>query len=235
MCTVTFIPLENSNFVLTSNRDEALQRKTLDPDFYLEDGVNLLYPKDKMAGGTWIGVSDKQRLICLLNGGFTMHERQDKYRLSRGVVVKDLLTSNHVLKTIEAYNLLDVEPFTIVLVDWQEGLNVFEFVWDGIVKHIAKLPLEPRIWSSSSLYTKQMKRARIDWFEGFKNDKKLTSKNILEFHNSAGKENLDFGIIMDRGFVKTTSITQVEKCNQKIEMTFINLQDFTENTSTFNL
>ncbi|MFT5892888.1 MAG: hypothetical protein ACI9Y7_003003, partial [Dokdonia sp.] len=34
MCTVTYIPKGNSNFILTSNRDEAVGRTTLVPDFY---------------------------------------------------------------------------------------------------------------------------------------------------------------------------------------------------------
>jgi hypothetical protein len=233
MCTVTLIPLGNSNFVLTSNRDEAPERDTLDPDFYTEDQVKLLYPKDKMAGGTWIGVSSKNRLICLLNGGFTQHNRQDNYRMSRGVVVRELLTSSHVLKTIEAYNLIDIEPFTIIIVDWKEHLHFYELVWDGIAKHITKLPLEPRIWSSSTLYTEQMKASRLEWFQAFKKDHELTPKIILDFHKTAGKGNQDFGVIMDRHFVKTTSITQVEKQDERITMEFLNLQKKTQSISNF--
>ena len=75
MCTVTIIPQENNGFVLTSNRDEAPDRVSLAPDFYLVDGIKLLFPKDKM-GGTWIGVSEKNRVVCLLNGAFEKHERK---------------------------------------------------------------------------------------------------------------------------------------------------------------
>lgn len=235
MCTVTLIPLGNSNFVLTSNRDEAPERDTLNPDFYTEKGVRLLYPKDKMAGGTWIGVSDKNRLICLLNGGFTNHTRQDNYRLSRGIVVKDLLASNNVLKTIEDYNLIHIEPFTIVLVDWNENLLFYELIWDGDKKHFKKLPLEPKLWSSSSLYNEQMKTARLKWFEDYKTNNILNPKSILKFHKIAGKETKDYGVIMDRGFVKTTSITQVEKHHLNIKMNFFNLQKGTVSKSNFLL
>src|SRR5690606_8166712 len=140
MCTVTFIPLGKTDFILTTNRDEAPNRETLDPNFYVEDEVKLLYPKDKVAGGTWVGVSDKNRLVCLMNGGFTQHIRQDTYKLSRGIVVKDLLSSDHILKSIKDYNLLGVEPFTIILVDWNTDLLFFEWVWDGTAKHLKTLP-----------------------------------------------------------------------------------------------
>ena len=58
------------------------------------------FPKDAAAGGTWIGVSEKKRLICLLNGGFTAHTREESYRLSRGVVVTQLLSAENFKETI---------------------------------------------------------------------------------------------------------------------------------------
>lgn len=91
MCTITFTPISNHGFILTSNRDEAPGRETLPPEIYNEDGVKLLYPKDAVAGGTWIGVSDRKRVASLMNGGFVAHEPKQSYRKSRGVVLKDIL------------------------------------------------------------------------------------------------------------------------------------------------
>ena len=51
MCTVSLIPISENDFILTSNRDEAVGRKTLFPEFYQEQGVRVLYPKDAVAGG----------------------------------------------------------------------------------------------------------------------------------------------------------------------------------------
>ena len=80
MCTVTVIPKINSElgFILTSNRDEAADREALPPEFYMEKEIKMLYPKDKLAGGTWIGISEKNRLICLLNGEFKPHVRLER-------------------------------------------------------------------------------------------------------------------------------------------------------------
>ena len=39
MCTVTFLPLGNTDFILTSNRDEQRLRETLPPKIYEEDGI----------------------------------------------------------------------------------------------------------------------------------------------------------------------------------------------------
>ena len=110
MCTVTIIPKNNTDFILTSNRDEAPDRIALAPEFYVVNDTKLLFPKDELSGGTWIGISEKNRVICVLNGGFEFHERKANYRMSRGVVAKDFLISEKITETIESYNFEDVEP-----------------------------------------------------------------------------------------------------------------------------
>ncbi|MFT5215894.1 MAG: hypothetical protein ACI83H_001011 [Glaciecola sp.] len=224
MCTVTLIPKGTNNFVLTSNRDEAPNRHTLSPDFYNIENTKLLFPKDEVAGGSWIGVSEKQRVLCILNGGFEKHERKATYRLSRGVVMKDLLVCANLEQTIKAYDLEGVEPFTLVIVEWNSSMEFKELVWDGKKKHFSNLPLEPKIWSSSSLYNSSMKKERLQWFTDFKQEHELASSSIMEFHKTAGKGNEYYGVVMDRFFVKTTSITQIIKTKDIINMCFENLQ-----------
>ena len=224
MCTVTLIPTGANNFVLTSNRDEAPNRNTLSPNFYIIKDTKLLFPKDELAGGSWIGVSGKQRVLCVLNGGFRMHERKASYKASRGVVMKDLLIADNLDKAINDYNLEGIEPFTLVIVEWNSSMEFKELVWDGNDKHFQELPLAPKIWSSSSLYNSEMKKERLQWFDTFKGAHYLSSNSILEFHKSAGEGNEDYGVIMDRFFVKTTSITQIFKTESKVSMNFENLQ-----------
>lgn len=210
MCTVTISPLNaKGSFVLTSNRDEAPGRETLPPKVYFEEGLKMAFPKDVLAGGTWMGISEQKRVICLLNGGFEKHLRKLPYGKSRGVVVKDFLAAENLSEAAEAYDLSEVEPFTIVAADWQKKLFFAEFVWDGSQKHYRNLPLKPHIWSSSPLYSGEMKRMRESWFETLQNDRELTPEALLEFHFSAGKGDSNSGVIMDRGFVKTKSISQI--------------------------
>ena len=223
MCTVTIFYKGNNDFVLTSNRDEAPNRKSIPPKIYKENSTKMLYPKDELAGGTWIGLSEKNRLICLLNGGFVKHSRKDSYQFSRGVIVKNLLASEDVVASIENYNFNNVEPFTIVIADWNTDLRFFELVWDGKESHFNELPLQTKIWSSSTLYSDEMKAERHQWFDDFKTKNELNSKTVLDFHSTV-TENKDFGIVMDRGFVKTTSITQVEKENDALSMNYFDLQ-----------
>ncbi|GAA4290087.1 NRDE family protein [Aestuariibaculum suncheonense] len=223
MCTVTLIPKEGNDFVLTSNRDEAPDRGSSFPEIYIVDDTKVLFPKDEISGGTWIGISEQNRVVCLLNGGFERHERKVSYRLSRGVVATDFMTFKDVEGEISVFNFSNIEPFTMVIVDWNTHLKFFELVWDGETKHFKQLPLKEHIWSSTTLYTKAMKTERQSWFEDFKTEHELTAETLLQFHKTAGQGNLDYGVIMDRGFVKTTSITQIEKSNRQLGMRYKNL------------
>lgn len=224
MCTVTIIPKGKNDFVLTSNRDEAPHRVSLAPGVYTINDTKLLFPKDELSGGTWVGVSKKNRVVCVLNGAFGSHKRKINYRLSRGVVAKDFLTAEFIKPAISSYNLVDIEPFTMVIVDWNSSLRFYELVWDGTAKHFSELPLEPRIWSSSTLYNTTMKQERLQWFARFKEEQNIEAETLLQFHKTAGADNLDYGVIMDRGFVKTTSITQIQKSQHTLEMLYENLQ-----------
>ena len=224
MCTVTFLPLNKDDFVLTSSRDVPfLRKKAHFPKDYMEDGIELFYPKDGEAGGTWVGTSDKKRLICLLNGGFKNHKQAEFYAKSRGIIVKDLLKADDISKACKEIDLKNVEPFTLVIVEWNLHLFLFEFVWDGNQKHLRILPNEPRIWSSSTLYSDDMKEMRQKWFVKFKVQSskfKVAKDQILEFHHTAGVGDPKIDVIMKRPKVGTVSITQVSKEGDEIDWSY---------------
>lgn len=224
MCTVTYLPLGANNFILTSNRDETPLRKTISPKDYLEDGVTLTYPKDNLAGGTWIGLSQKKRLVCLLNGGFKKHKRETPYKMSRGVIVKKILVAENAVSFIKEFNFTKIEPFTLVLVDWENQLDAYELVWDGTTKHFKKLLQKPVIWSSSTLYTEEMKAQRQEWFANWlAKNKGYTQEDILEFHQNEDLGDQETSPKMKREFVETVSVTSVKKENSSVNMLYIDL------------
>ena len=227
MCTVTLslLPDFNKGFVLTSNRDEAPFREALPPEFYMEAGIRMLYPMDKESGGTWIGVSEKSRVICLLNGGFAAHERKTSYRKSRGIVVKDLLAAPDLDTIFDEYNLMGIEPFTVIAADWNSRLRFVEMVWDGNRKHFKDLELTKHLWSSSPLYDTAMKEQRENWFNNFQRENQLTPHNFWKFHHSAGIGDKNIDVVMDRGFVRTQSITQIINTSEETEMIYKDLSE----------
>lgn len=225
MCTVTFAPKPNNSFVLTSNRDEAPQRHTIPPKVYTLDGTRVLFPKDELAGGTWIGTSDRKRLVCLLNGGFGPHERKESYRMSRGIIVTNLLGEEDALEAIRQFDFSDIEPFTIILIDWRNTLQISELIWDGTSSHIDEKAVVPQIWSSSLLYTSEAKRKRESWFSKFLLEKADPSEaELMDFHREAGDGDSETDLIMDRGFVKTKSISQIIKKDEDICFNYEDLQ-----------
>ncbi len=231
MCTVTYIPLGNSDFILTSNRDIPFTRENAEhPKKKVENGVLMHYPKDGKAGGTWIGFSSKKRLICLLNGGFEYHTSKEKYTKSRGLIVKELLKVDDIRTGLTKVLLKGVEQFTLTIVDWNKSLELIEFVWDGSDKHLKIMSQEPHIWSSSTLYDKSVKQLRYDWFATWQKENGSLSdseasgegfqKSILDFHHNAGIGDKFIDVKMNRGLGGTVSITSVKKEGNDITMLY---------------
>lgn len=226
MCTVTFLPLNKTDFILTSSRDIPFSReKATHPKEYLEGSVKLWYPKDGKAGGSWIGTSSKNRLICLLNGGYVNHTSLANYKKSRGVIVKELLKTENIRKALNAINLKNVEQFTLVIVDWNSELELIEFVWDGNEKHLKKMPLESHIWSSSTLYNEEVKQLRRDWFDKWQKENKISLDTILSFHHTAGVNDPNIDVMMNREKGGTVSITAVNKEKNHLGMVYEDVRE----------
>jgi hypothetical protein len=163
-------------------------------------------------------------LVCLLNGGFETHERKAPYKMSRGVLVKKILSEKNAVSFIHAYNFKGIEPFTLILVDWFECLKTYELVWDGATTHFKELLQEPKIWSSSTLYTEDMKAVRKEWFaDWLLENEQFSQEKILEFHQNENLGTKETSPKMKRAFVETVSITSVKKINKKATMAYENL------------
>ncbi|WP_435579790.1 NRDE family protein [Gilvibacter sp.] len=224
MCTLTFIPKNNADFSLVSNRDESPKRETLLPEVYRLEAADCIFPKDALAGGSWIGLSNKQRAVCLLNGGFERHPI-GTYGRSRGLLVLDLLQATEGEQLLESQDLAGVEPFTVVVIDWKDSLSLLECVWDGQEKHLQTLPIAPRIWSSRQLYTADVAAKREAWFTDFlnNNDSRLISQ--LHFHRTAGDGDPQNDIVMNRGFVRTKSISSIDKRADRVQFRYQELPE----------
>lgn len=222
MCTVTFIPKDNGDFSLVSNRDEAPGRETLPPHTYEIEGVSCLFPKDELAGGSWIGVSGRNRGVCLLNGGFNSHGRSNFGR-SRGLIVLDLLVAENTRVFLNQLQLENIEPFTIIAIDWNSGLELVECVWDGQHKYIKQMPIAPRVWSSRQLYTTEVAHKREQWFAEFLKQQTVDIKQQLNFHKSGGIGDPENDLVMNRRFVRTKSISCFSKNEAKVFFRYENL------------
>ncbi len=240
MCTLTYLPNnEGKNYIFTSNRDEFIGRlDAFAPQMYEISGKKIFCPVDAQAQGTWIGVNENQTFVCLLNGAFEAHIRQQNYRKSRGAIVKEiLLYEGDIWEYLENYDFLDIEPFTLVV---REINNFFEMRWDGKDKFFEMLnPLLPHIWSSATLYHQQKRDIRQFWFYEWllKQENNYTKENILklQFDNEKGEIDTNFNVNILKYQVKTVSITSIEKINETFEIDYFDLKNKTSETNSWRV
>lgn len=211
MCTITYLPTATDAFILTSNRDESGLRPTRAPAIEDRGSLKLVYPKDLLAGGTWVCISNRNRAACLMNGAFEKHERKPPYRKSRGLVLLDLFDYESVSDFLSGYDFEGIEPFTIIVYD---RLAMTEFRWDGTRKHTRAVDTgKPHIWSSASLYSIAVREKRERWFRKWLAERKNFDRDeILRFHRFGGEGDRENDFVMNRqGVVQTVSITSIVK------------------------
>lgn len=225
MCTVTLIQ-HNDSIILTSSRDEKESRPTLALASYSLHEQNIYFPKDELAGGTWVAYSDKKRAACLLNGAFTKHERKSFYSVSRGKILLNSFSAE-IDEYVESCELKDVEPFTLLMMDFNTSTRVSELIWDGENKHVTHLhPFMPKIWSSTTLYTREVIEERKEWFETLLLNKHTpNSTDMWTFHSGQHTDDAENNIVMKRaGGLKTVSITQLISSANETSISYKELQ-----------
>ncbi|WP_323758491.1 NRDE family protein [Roseivirga sp.] len=214
MCTVTFLPKGKSSYILTSNRDETPKRAALAPAAYAVYGKEIFFPKDPLAGGTWIATDKQQFTLCLLNGAFEKHHHKPPYKLSRGIMVLDFFKYSSAQSFIEQYDFSGIEPFTLILIESNHSLSATELVWDEVKLHVRVLDVsQPQIWSSSTLYPEAVRMERKHWFKLWLEAQSNFQQNeIIDFHKTGGKGDEWNDFVMNRGGkVQTVSVTSIEK------------------------
>ncbi len=222
MCTVSYIPQSRNQFILTSNRDESAKRSSPDIATQSKDEVELLFPRDKGAGGTWIAIANTDRVVCLLNGAFEKHQHQPPYRKSRGIMVLEFFNYPSAHSFFENYEFEGMEPFTMIII---ENEQLLEFRWDEKNIHIKELDRhQPHIWSSSTLYNDPIQKKRKKWFTQWQKENEFGLDSILHFHKNAGEGNPANDLIMNRNnIVQTVSITSIIKNHRSIELQYHDL------------
>lgn len=223
MCTVTYIPTGEHEYILSHNRDETPGRS---PDRLHTDqlaGQQLVFPKEPKAGGTWIASSNNDLTICILNGAFVNHERKPPYRRSRGLVALDFFSFSSIHNFAKDYSFDGIEPFTLLVC---QGKQLHELRWDSQLVHLNELDAKrSHIWSSAPLYRPEMRRKREQWFDVWKQLNPTPElDDILGFHQNAGEGDPRTDVIMRISeHFRTVSITNVIRTQTQIDMRYRDL------------
>ena len=126
--------------------------------------------------------------------------------------MKEALITDEVETFFETFNLTNVEPFTLIAIGFKDKLQIFRCVWDGEERHLFEEKTSPQIWSASMTYDLVQRQARKkSWQEFLNSHQHISEKDIWNFHHQKRGD-----LIIDRGELKTTSVTQtVIKEDQK--------------------
>ena len=225
MCTVTYLPQNGNCFILTSNRDEDVLRDiALPTNKYSINDIQVYFPKDPKAGGTWIATGSNGFTVCLFNGAFKRHTSTGNYRKSRGLVLLDFFKYQNQYDFIEQYDFTNIEPFSIVFVKHQNNkVGLCELKWDGEkTHHLTHDSLLPHIWSSATLYSEEViKQREVLFNEWVKKNEIFTKESILMFHHFGGCGNIENNLVMNRISKRTVSICSINKRNEaEIEIVY---------------
>ena len=224
MCTVSFVPVREK-FIITSNRDEKTSRKNaLRPRPSLHNGQKLFFPKDGDAGGTWIVMKENGDAAVLLNGAFICHNAEPPYKLSRGIILLDIVATERPSIAFTKTNLQDIEPFTLVLL---ENNCLYEFRWDGSERYCRQLSINRAyIWSSATLYDGFVVKKREQWFASFLNNHPTpTQQDIINFHRFTGDGDKTNDLLMTRdGKYSTVSITSILLTKDRGSMQYLDIK-----------
>jgi uncharacterized protein with NRDE domain len=224
MCTVSYV-FSNGQSIITSNRDEQILRPAaVPPQKYEFKAQQLFFPKDPQAGGTWYAATQAGVIVVLLNGAEEKHVRKQTYRKSRGLIVLDLISEDAPLVAWQNIDLSAIEPFTLVVF---QNETLYQLRWNEIEKSTCKLDAKQSyIWSSATLYSKDVRDQRCEWFRHFiETNSILDPKKMMQFHTQTNPENTENGLVINRNnALQTLSVTQTILNHEGIEMSYFDLQ-----------
>jgi len=233
MCTVSFVH-SNDKIIITSNRDEKIFRpNAIAPKNYLINNKKIVFPKDPKAGGTWYAIDENANVVVLLNGADEKHALQLPYRKSRGLIVLDIISADSPLASWTTIDLENIEPFTLILF---QDKKLYQLRWNSLEKNTLQLDISKNyVWSSATLYPKDIREKRSEWFYTFLDTKPaINETEMFHFHRYTEESNLQNGLIINRDdLMKTLSITQAVIEKNKVTMGHYDLINQNEFANSF--
>jgi hypothetical protein len=213
MCTISIVPFKEKLF-FTFNRDEHPARQT--PEYITKEkngDKEIVFAKDVKGGGTWFVIDNKGNVAMLFNGGYVKHEKKTDYQQSRGLLLLTIAKQPNMLAYFETIALENIEPFSIIL---YEQKKMYRLIWNGSTKEVVALSLmNPHIFSSATIYTKEVQDDRKVWLNQYLNNN--PQPDMFHFHCNYKKEDAANGLILKRNeLLQTLSVSQAQVGNGEV-------------------
>lgn len=215
MCSVSWW-IDESGYQLFFNRDEQKARApALPPQFFLQQGVQVLMPVDPVGKGSWISLNEQGLSLCLLNN-YQGHKPAGEL-VSRGQLLKHLSSATSISQVELQFDLLDLQqfaPFTLLAFELGSD-KVREFQWDG--ENVAiDYAISPHFSSAVALETAVAYRQSI-----YNELATKTANDLLMFHSQHHPEHSHLSVCMHREDAQTVSFTRIQVAKDNFQMSYV--------------
>lgn len=141
MCTAVILnrPKHRWPLIIAANRDEMAHRQWLPPGRHWPDRPQIVGGKDKLAGGTWLGINDDGVIATILNRPNSLGPSDNKR--SRGELVLEALdhaTAYEAAKALIYINPESYSPFNLIIADSQSSF----WICNDEKKKIRSVPIQ---------------------------------------------------------------------------------------------
>ncbi len=217
MCTVTYYPIDNESYILSTNRDELKARaKAIPPQVGIKDKVRFVRPVDGEKGGTWIAVNEYKLSLNILNWFQAYDERTDyksDYYSSRGQIIHDLISSKSLEECDKRLKTIRLEHFApFRLLGFQVNPHkITHWSWNGNDLKQKTQSIKPHIWISAGFDYEKALHFRKEVFTRFLNEHNLlTIEGIKKLHASQYPDKGHYAISMSHERAQSVSNTIID-------------------------
>ena len=139
MCTLIALHrcVTGARLAVAANRDEFLERSAEGPALRDTPHGIILAPRDRRAGGTWLGLNAAGLFAAVTN---RIGTSPDPLRRSRGLLVVDVLGANRAGDAAERLECLATDAYNPVNLLIADGETAHAFTYAGAVERIDLQP-----------------------------------------------------------------------------------------------
>ena len=211
MCTLSWLP-RPAGYTIYFNRDERLSREPgLPPEVHADGTTPYIAPIDGDFGGTWIGVNRHGVTSCLLNRYDDTPYDPGPARVSRGLLLTELLelaSPAAVAERLDGSDLSRYAPFTIGVAARDSPLTLFDWNGQAIARSGAQAAGPVRTSSGRDQAEAERMRA-LTWESMRAVESEVTDALLLRLHRSHAPVQGPFSVCMHREEAATRSLTVV--------------------------
>jgi uncharacterized protein with NRDE domain len=193
---------------ITHNRDEDKSRAE-NTEFVIRklNRTKVTMPIDSKSGGTWIAMGSFYTL-AIINGGKEIHHKKETYPKSRGNIIPLFFEFENFEEFEKELAKQEYEPFTLVYYDSKN--HDLRIITRSEEQQSIKI-LDPNVvhtWSSATLYTEDLRKARDQYFKNIINTS-TKADDIYEIHSDKNGITENYFNVEVTPQIKTVAITQI--------------------------